>query len=129
MDEANLYKPESNWTDRERQDQEDAIFFTVIRQQGATAEQISFRLKNGVRHSLPWTEISEIYYVPEEGITLFFRLGRVEIQGRNLEKLQELLEERKVIQIREFSDNSEMYFDKEALCIQRIIYDSANLIE
>ncbi len=130
MSEGNLYNPATRWSERQRQDQEDSeetIFFTTLRQQGVPSEQITFRLKNGCYHTLPLAEITEIYYQAAAGIVLFFRMGFVWIQGRNLGKLHQHLQARKVTEIREFSPGGSVFFDKEALFISGIRYESENL--
>lgn len=131
MSEENLYNPATRWTDRQRLEPEEpeaAIFFTLLRQQGVTAEQIAFQLKSGCQHTLPITEITEMYFAPERGIILFFRSGLVRIEGRNLEKLHQYLQARKVIEIREFSESGSVFFDKEALFISGIGFESDNLL-
>jgi hypothetical protein len=54
-------------------------------------------------------------------------MGMVRIQGRNLEKLHKYLQAKKVSEIREFSENGSMFFDKDTLFISSILYESDNL--
>lgn len=132
METESRYNPETRWGEKHSPNQdntplEEAVFFTSLRQQGATAEQLGFQLKNGSFHSLPYYEIGEIYFEPSAGIVLFFRMGLVRIEGRNLKKLYQQLHARKVVEIREFSENAGMFFATDALFISSITYESENL--
>lgn len=132
METESRYNPNTRWSEKHGQDQEDAsleeaVFFTSLRQQGVTAEQLSFQLKNGRFHCLPYYEIGEIYYEPSVGIVLFSRMGLIQIQGRNLKKLYQQLHTRKVVEIREFSESAGLFFATDALFISAIIYESENL--
>lgn len=135
MQEAGNYNPSISWGEKERgQEQPEELssstpFFTYIRQQGATALQITFILKNQRHHTLPIQEIEEIYFHPVDGIVLFFRFGLVKIEGRNLEELHTYLQRRQVKEIREFGEDSTLFFDKEALFISKITYASDHLTQ
>lgn len=131
MDEENRYSPASNWAKKTAvQDNEPldrTIFFTRLRQAGKTTDTITFLLREQKYHTLATNEIEEMFYSPEQGIFLFFPMGTVHIEGRNLEALYQALRERKVTEIREFSDQPDRFFDKEALLVSRIHYESENL--
>lgn len=131
MTEGNHYNPGARWADRAKNENdealEEAVFFTLQRQSGSPVELVTFALKEGYHHSIASNEIEEIFFHPERGIFLFFAFGKVQIEGRNLQKLYRHLRERKVTEIREFSDNAQQFFDKEALFISRIHYESENL--
>lgn len=106
---------------------EKSLFFTTIRQQGAVAEFIDFHLKPGQHHTIALTDIREMLFDPSVGIVLFFGFGMVRIEGRNLQALHGLLCQRKVSEIREFSENAELFFEKEVLFIKKIHYESEHL--
>lgn len=131
MEKESLYKPNTGWTGKhgslDNELIEDSIFFTILRQHGATSRMIGFVLKNQHHHALPTSEIEEIYFDPVRGIVLFFRFGVVQIEGRNLDLLYLYLREQKVIEIREFSRKSDSILDEKALLVSSIRYESDNL--
>lgn len=129
MEAQKNYSPPTRWSERAGQQdneplREETIFFTVVRQQGATADYIDFHLKPGRHHTLSINDIREMCFDPEQGIFLFFGFGTVHIEGRNLGKLHALLCQRKVSEIREFSEKADVFFEKDVLVIQRIHYES-----
>jgi len=131
MEKESHYNPNTRWGEKLGPEQEgtieEMVFYTVLRQTTASAEQISFHLKNGCQHTLAVGEIMEMYYDPANGIILFFSLGSIHIKGRNLEKLHRHLKDRKVKEIREFSEKADLLFSPDALVISTIEYHSENL--
>ncbi|MCG8328573.1 MAG: hypothetical protein MI974_12850 [Chitinophagales bacterium] len=130
MDQTYHYRPEKKWQEHAAPEPESkALFYTEIRQHGAVAHSIRFVLKTQCQHCLPVHEILEIYFDPTEGIRLFFRSATVMIKGRHLEILYRLLSERRIIEIREFSEESSVFFEKEILFISAIHYESEHLLK
>lgn len=131
MEQGNHYKPTTSWSEKTHSQEkhliENALFFTIVRQQGANSPTLTFILKDQTYHTLTTADIEEIYYEPSKGIIVFFRFGIAHIKGRNLLHLHQLLREGKVCEIREFSENADVFFDKEALFINNITYQSDNL--
>lgn len=131
MEKDTSYNPATRWSEKHSAEAENTlehtVFYTMLRQTTGTVEQITFRLKNGNEHTLPANEITEMFFNPSQGITLFFSFGLVLIQGRNLEKLHQHLKEKRVKEIREFSEQSAKFFETDALVISGIQYDSENL--
>lgn len=128
MSEANLSNQPQSWSDKQRRQQEDIeknIFYSTVL--NGTAEQINFQCKAGTQHLVPINELNEIYYQPETGIILFFRMGLAQIKGRNLGKLYQYLRDRKILEIRDFGENNERLFSADALFISQILYESDNL--
>lgn len=136
MEKTSHYNPSTRWTEKQGQTSpqeaaellEDSLFFTILRQPSGYVQQISFCLNNGSQHTLAAGEVSEIYYNPSHGIILFFGMGKVHIQGRNLEALHRYLKENRVKEIREFSTGSQVFFATDALFISKISYESENLL-
>lgn len=132
MEQANHYKPSTSWSEKTHSNEkqhieENTLFFTITRQQGASPPTLTFILKDQSYHTLATTDIEEIYYEPAKGIILFFRFGIAHIEGRNLLTLHQFLRERKISEIREFSENADIFFDQKALFISRITYESDNI--
>ena len=131
MEETTRYRPETSWSERhkepEQENYEEAVFFTLLRQTGKQVSQISFALKSHCYHSLAMHDLEEIYFQPTKGILLFFRQATVQVLGQNLQKLYQLLTQRRVLEIREFSETAGIFFDTDALFITSMIYESDNL--
>jgi hypothetical protein len=131
MERESLYKPDTSWAGKHGQPEneliEDSVFFTILRQHGASVRMLGLVLKNQCQHAIPVSEIEEIYYEPARGIILFLRFGVIRIEGRNLEPLYLYLREQKVVEIRGFSRKSEAFFDEKALLVSAIHYESENL--
>lgn len=131
MEKETNYNPATRWSEKHSTEAEnafeDTIFYTMLRQTTGTVEQITFRLKTGNEHTLPVNEVAEMFFNPSHGITLFFSFGLVLIQGRNLEKLHQHLKEKRVKEIREFSESSAKFFAADSLVISGIKYESENL--
>lgn len=129
--ESHYNPPSTRWGDKHGSEPENTVeemvFYSVLRQSTANVEQISFHLKNGCQHTLAAGEIMEMYYDPASGIILFFSLGTIHIKGRNLENLHRHLKDRKVKEVREFSERADLLFATDALVITRIEYASENL--
>lgn len=141
MEKETQYNPSTRWAGKqgirsgeateetESQEQEGtSLFFTVQRQNSGRVEAISFILRNGRQHTLAADGLHEIYFEATYGVVLFFGLGSVHIQGRNLGGLYRYLKENRVKEIREFSDNSQVFFTEDALFISKIVYESQNLL-
>lgn len=79
-------------------------FFTTERQIGRMVEMISFTLKTGTRRAFQAVLFDEIHFQPEIGIRFYSRLVTIEVVGRNLEPLYGQLIQRRVTEIREFSE-------------------------
>ena len=88
---------------------------------------INFCLRNESRHALPTSEIEEICYQPEDGITLFFRFAKVTLTGRNLGELYDKLCEGRITMIRDYCEESAAFFDEQGLFVSQIRYESENL--
>lgn len=133
MEKDDRYNPSTRWagktsTEQDNEQLEESLFFTILRQPNASARFISFHLNGGGQHTLAAREISESYYHPSVGIILFFGMGKIHIQGRNLESLYRYLKENRVKEIREFSDSSQVFFTSDALFINKIDYESQNML-
>lgn len=131
MEKENPYKPTRQWSKPSEEDEvstTESLFFTRLRQQGATVEFITFRLKGERYHTLATSDLQEIYFEPSEGIICFFRFGIVQIKGRNLKELHGYLKEKRITEIKEFSGNPDLLFDAEALFIQSVVYESENMM-
>ena len=115
---------------QEEAKEEDFIFFSALRQYGATPPMISFVMRDGNRYALPTSALGEIWLRQNrQVISLKFHNAEVEIEGRNLLALYEKLLLRKVREIREIiqpSQKPEESLGSDALFISRIEYDSEN---
>ena len=106
---------------------DDAPFYPLLRHMSERADFVCFSLNNGRQHLLSVADITEFFYHPDNGIILFFHAGMVHIEGRNLDMLFRYLQDRRVKEIREFSEQEKPLFDAKALYIQRITFESENL--
>jgi hypothetical protein len=131
MDEESRYNPQKSWTrqagEQDNEPVQQSAFFSCLRQPGQKAEYITFFMKDRTQHMLAASEIVEGQLDPDRGIVLFFPFGRVRIEGRNLEELVVMLRQKRVTEIREFSEDAKRFFDKEALFISKVHYESDNL--
>jgi hypothetical protein len=121
MTEGNLYSPQ-RWSEKQRLNAEEQtagenLFFTLMRQQGVSAEQLTLHLN----------ELTEMFYAVETGIILFSRMGLACIEGRNLGGLHRQLAAKKVTEIRELSESSSVFFDPTALFLAGIQFESDNM--
>lgn len=131
MEEGNHYNPQKTWTrktgEQDNEPIEQSAFFSCLRQPGHKADYITFFMKDRKQHMLATSEITEGQFDPDRGITLIFHFGIVRIEGRNLEALVVMLRQKRVTEIREFSEDAKRFFDKEALFISKVHYESENL--
>ncbi len=126
-----LHGSSARWSDKQKQRQEqveESPFFTTIRQRGSSADYVTIHLENSHRYVIPVNDISQMHYAPDFGILLRFRNGHVQIQGRNLAKLQDALQQRKVTDIREFSKSNRQFLNggsevSDELTIEHIHYE------
>ena len=110
-----------SWLEKqETRDQQESSFYTIEKQQGATALMLDFEFENGNRLALPYPALQKLDYKPSEGILLEWGDEHMRIVGRNLGELYSLLLLHRVNSIREVSDRPSPR-DSSALFIRQII--------
>lgn len=132
MEKENSYNPSFRWSDKTTAEKEsngtdEAQFFSLLRQPTDRVDYLCFTLKNGRQHTLSASDVTEMFHHPDTGIVLFFNAGIVRIEGRNLETLFDYMQERRVKEVKEFSDIRETLFNANALFVERIVFESENL--
>lgn len=133
MEKELVYNPTSRWSDRATSEKEDGfdldetLFFSLLRQPTDRVDYVCFTLKSGEQHMLSASDITEMYHHPETGIILFFSSGIVRIEGRNLDVLFRHFQDRRVKEVREFSNVREMVLNGNALFVERIVFESENI--
>jgi hypothetical protein len=132
MEKDDRYNPSTRWAGKQglaqEGEEEESLFFTLLRQPTGKVENITFHLRNGRQHTLAAEAIGESFFEADYGIVLFFGLGKIHIQGRNLETLYRYLKENRVKDIREFTDGNSLFFSPDALFISKIDYESQNML-
>lgn len=106
---------------------EQSLFYSALRQHGAKANVINFKIRSLRQHAVPLNEIEEMGYMPDKGIMLFLRFGHILIEGRNLDELYEKLCDHRVTMIRDYCDNPDALFATDVLRVAKIHYESDNL--
>lgn len=133
MEKELVYNPTSRWSDRATPEKEDGLdldetlFYNLLRQPTDRVDYVCFTLKSGKQHLLSASDIIEMYHQPDTGIVLFFSGGIIRIEGRNLNVLFRHLQDRRVKEVREFTDKREMMFNGNALFVERIVFESENV--
>lgn len=132
MEKEATYNPNIRWSEKaaaekDGNDLDETLFYSLLRQPTHTVDYICFTLKNGRQHSLSASDVTEMFHDPATGIVLFFSAGDVRIEGRNLYALFRLLQDRRVKEVKEFTDDREMLFNANALFVDRIVFESENL--
>ena len=102
-------------------DQESSEFYLLERQIGRSVEVVSFALKTGTKRAFAMRLFDEIRFKPEVGISLFSRMVVVTIVGQNLDKLYQMLCQKRVKEVREFGEIAE---DETVLVIEKITIHS-----
>lgn len=122
METDSLHRKRKSWIPQDSQlsDREDAVFYSCIKQSGKTADFLNLKLKNGRQKALAVSSISELEYLPDEGmILLYYGFAEVTITGKHLEVLYQKLVGMKVIEIREYAD-AEVTVDYNQLVVSGI---------
>ncbi len=132
MQKEETYNPSLRWSEKAAGEKEDgslhdASFYTLLRQPTERVDYLCFTLKNGRQHMVSASDITEMCHEPGSSIVLFFHAGTVHIEGRNLDALFGHLQDRRVKEVREFSDSRETVLNTDALFVSRIAFDSENL--
>lgn len=101
---------------------EDAPFYTLIRQNGATADFLNICPKNGDEMALPIPTIKRIGFSREKNqiVIRFDYESLITISGRNLKELHRHLLRLKISEIREYPLNTEKQFGESELYISNI---------
>lgn len=110
-----------SWAERQAiQDAEaDSYFFTVEKQQGATALMLDFEFENGNRLALPYSGLMKVVYNRSTGITLEWGSEHITVTGRNLGELYGHLVKHRVNRVREAGDGFSSR-DSSELVVQEI---------
>jgi len=101
---------------------EEASFYSLIRQYGATAEFLNICLKSGNEIAIPTTTIKRIAFNREDHrIIIRFDLSSlITISGRNLKELHGHLLRVKINEIREYPNDVNQQFNEDDLYISNI---------
>ncbi len=101
---------------------EDAPFYTLIRQNGATPDFLNICPKDGNETALPIPSIKRIWFnrEPHAIVIRFDYTSLITITGRNLRELHKHLLRVKISEIREYPADIEKRFNEDELYISRI---------
>jgi len=101
---------------------EDASFYSLIRQYGATAEFLNICLKNGNEIAIPTATIKRIAFNQEDHrIMIRFDIASlITISGRNLKELHGQLLRVKIEEVREYPNDLNQQFNEDDLYISHI---------
>jgi len=119
----------ASWRDRQvqpKEKNENSPFFTIVKQQGKTADFLNIKFKDGMQRAFPYASISEVVFNPSEGkLALHLGYANLTIKGQHLGELYQKIVIMKVTEIQEFSDKTLFEKEDNQIFITNIEYESA----
>jgi len=119
----------TSWRDRQvqpKEENENSPFYSIVKQQGKTADFFNIKFKDGMQRAFPYASVSEMVFNPAEGkLALHLGYATLTIKGQHLEELYQKIVIMKVKEIQEFSDKTLFEKEDNQLFITNIEYESA----